>query len=299
VKIAVSSMAFESLDEIFDFFERCPGIYLELGVDLGGKEVEAIARRGILASSLHIPCPFENLMPNMASFDPQALEMSLEVINRSLDAAAVCKASVAVLHPGYATDLLLPSDPKSRDVFLKEISGEAICHILDEASATTSAEYPLSSEYRSYMAHLAEKARLAIDMAKRRGITMTFENLNPRYLYLCQSPHDMRFLSDSVDDISFCLDIGHLWISSCAHGFDFYAALSSVLGKGKVTAVHMSNNSTWGMRFSDDHRHLLEGKVDVKKCLEVILPYKPDFLVIEVKGDPTSDVDLLASIVTS
>jgi sugar phosphate isomerase/epimerase len=299
VKIAVSSMAFESLDEIFDFFERHPGIYLELGVDLGEEEVEAIARKRIPASSLHIPCPFERLMPNMASFDPQALETSLEIINRSLDAAAVCKASVAVLHPGYATDSLLPSDPKNRDAFLKEISGETTCHILDEASVTTSAEYPLSSEYKLYMAHLAEKARLAIDMAKRRGIAMAFENLNPRYLYLCQSPRDMRFLSDSVDDISFCLDIGHLWISSCAHGFDFYAALSSVLDTGKVTAAHLSNNSTEGMRFSDDHRHLREGKVDVKKCLEAILPYKPDFLVIEVKGDPTSDVDLLASIVTS
>lgn len=299
MKIAVSSMAFESLDKTFDFFGRHPEIYLELGVDLREEEVEAIARRGIPASSLHVPCPFGRLMPNMASFDPQVLEIGLEVINRSLDAAAVCKASVAVLHPGYATDLLLPSDPESRDALLTEISGEAPYYILDEASATTSAEYPLSPEYRSYMAQLAKKARLAIAMAKGRGITMAFENLNPRYPYLCQSPRDIRFLSDSVDDISFCLDIGHLWISSCAHGFDFYAALSSILETGKVVAVHLSNNSTEGTRFSDDHRHLLEGKLDVKKCLEVILPYRPDVLVIEVKGDPTPDVDLLASIVTS
>ncbi|HAF51107.1 MAG: Xylose isomerase domain-containing protein TIM barrel [Synergistales bacterium 54_24] len=299
MKIAVSSMAFESLDETFDFFGRHPEVYLELGVDLREEEVEAIARRGIPASSLHVPCPFERFMPNMASFDPQALEASIEITKRSLEAAAMCKASVAVLHPGYATDSLLPSDPESRDAFLTEVSGKVPCYILDGASATTSAEYPLSPEYKSYMTQLAKKARLAIAMAKGRGIAMAFENLNPRYPYLCQSPRDIRFLSDSVNDISFCLDIGHLWISSCAHGFDFYAALSSVLETGKVAAVHLSNNSTGGTKFSDDHRHLLEGKVDVKKCLEVILPYRPGILVIEVKGDPTPDVDLLASIVTS
>jgi sugar phosphate isomerase/epimerase len=126
------------------------------------------------------------------------------------------------------------------------------------------------------------------------------ENLNPRLTYLFQLPEELTALAREIPEIVFCVDLGHLWISSLAHGFEFLQGLREILATGRVVSVHVHDNpSTLGPPpvLADDHTLIGSGRVPIGEALSVLARAGSPRLIIESKAPALENGERLLRLI--
>jgi sugar phosphate isomerase/epimerase len=251
--------------------------------------------------SVHAPCPRSAFFPNLGSRDPPVRRTSLEDIQRSAQTAAAFGAGFVVLHPGYTLDVAVPVDANRRLAALARHAGAEERYVWSRGGSICAPGYCESAAYRFHReeatANLAEAARLSAD----EGIELAVENLNPRVTYLFQLPAELVRVVHALPKLRICVDLGHLWISSLVHGFDFLRGLRDLLATGRVVIAHVHDNGSQlgtrvadrvvdgppeGSRFSDDHLAIGRGRVPIAAAVHQLKRTGVRFLVIETLDPP-------------
>ena len=265
---------------------------------------QAPGLRGAVVS-VHAPCPRSPNFPNLGSRDPSVLRASFEDIRRSAETAAAFGAGFVVLHPGYALDVAVPVDSNRRLAALARHAGDAARYIWSHGGRICTPGYCDTAEYRlrreEVIARLPEAVRLCAD----EGIELAVENLNPRVTYLFQLPAELVRVVHALPRLRICIDLGHLWISSLVHGFDFLRGLRDILATGRVVSAHVHDNDSQlgvraterivdappdGSRFSDDHLEVGRGTVPIAAAVHQLKRAGVGFLVIETLDPPLASV---------
>jgi sugar phosphate isomerase/epimerase len=237
--------------------------------------------------SVHATCPATEFFPNLASDDAGVIEQSNRDLDATLETAVEFGASVIVVHPGYATNLAIPTDEALRMRLLD--SAEFTPYIRVKEGSICGPDYADTTQNCVFLERtLANLAPFSVRCAER-GISLAVENLNPRVGYLIQTPHDTIETVRTLPATGICLDIGHLWIADQVYGFGFLEGIRRILATGRVITAHLhsnhATNSGAGLaRYTDDHESLDTGKVPVREALR-LLSRSGANLVIEAKKD--------------
>jgi sugar phosphate isomerase/epimerase len=255
--------------------------------------------------SVHAPCPRAPYIPNLGSRDAPVLRRSLEDLRTSAETAASFGAGFVVLHPGYTLDTAVPLDADRRSATLARHSGGEERFIWSRGGSICAPGYCESTTYRLHRevaaANLAEALRLCAD----EGVELAVENLNPRVGYLFQLPAELVGLVHALPRLRICVDIGHLWIASLVHGFDFLSGLRDILATGRVACAHVHDNGSQlgrrevrgivdappeGSRFVDDHLALGRGTIPIAAAVGQLKRAGVGILVIETRDPPLESV---------
>jgi sugar phosphate isomerase/epimerase len=117
----------------------------------------------------------------------------------------------------------------------------------------------------------------------REGVRLAVENLNPRVGYLFHSPEEMLELAALDPDLWLCLDVGHLYITSYAFGFDYLEGLRTIAGSGKVASCHLHANSSGPGRYRDDHFSLEQEGFPLEEVLGIVAASGANLIVEAVE----------------
>ncbi len=250
--------------------------------------------------SVHAPCPYTDILPNLGSRDPDVVQESLHIIKSSARTAALVHADVVVLHAGYATDSRIHTDFERRRTSLgAEV--QASTFIANADAMVCSRSYTESSDYRMHLEQAVKNLADAVEICAREGVILAVENLNPRITYLMQRPEELLFVLHRLPRIRICLDIGHLWLSSIAHGFDFFQAVQMLSATGKVVTTHLHNNSSKPgdvMTIADDHHSINRGNIPYDRVLEMLHAGGVKRYIIEAKEQPSENLSALKKMLS-
>lgn len=295
---AISLVSLKTVESLRLVMEASPyPLHFELSYEMTRPLLDSM-REMILGSvvSIHAACPNTEYFPNLASNDPHVLQQSLIDLHASLDTANSFEAQVMVLHPGYATNQAVPSHNGRRQELLT--GKEFHPYIWRESGSICIPSYTRTGHYLQYRDNaLAHLKQFAIE-CRGRGVTLAIENLNPRVGYLFQTPEEMVELVTEVPECSLCLDVGHLWISSCLYGFDFHQGVRDILDTQKVVTTHLHSNSSHpgsdvqSIQLEDDHTSLDKHGFPYEWVISQIAA-SGAHMVLEVKEHPLDNFILL------
>lgn len=289
---ALSLVVFSKASEVGEYLRAAgDGARFELSYMMTPGFLEEVAPLiGDKVISVHACCPATENFPNFASADPDVLARSFADMESTLGTALRFGASIVVLHPGYATDAAMPSSYAARKSLLSDPAFAADARSGEGAICVP--DYTRRSGYRRFAERTMD--RLA-DLAERyaaRGVRVAAENLNPRVGYLFQTPAEMVELARLHPNLGLCLDVGHLYVSSFAYGFDFLGAVRSIAATGKVLTCHLHSNSSNAARFRDDHHGLDRNGFPYRETLEILRGTGAN-LVLELLEEPLRNTLLL------
>lgn len=265
----VSLVGMKSLKEIEAYIgEFGPEARFELSYQMNAEFLAQAAAliRGRVVSA-HACCPSTEFFPNLASADPEVVARSMSDMEATLETALEFGAEIVVLHAGYVTDLAMPSSYEARKTILSR--PEFIKDIRHAEGAICGPEYRLSPGYIPYAERAKERLVALARRYARDGVRLAVENLNPRVGYLFHSPEEMLELAALDKDLWLCLDVGHLYITSFAFGFDYLEGLKAIVGSGKVASCHLHTNSSGPGRYRDDHFSLEQKYFPLKEVLGI------------------------------
>lgn len=295
-KNVLSLVGFSSFCEIETYGKTYPDMAFELSYKMSKKFLQEVTPliSGKVAS-VHACCPQEPIFPNFGSHDEKVLEASFSAVERSFRTARQFKAETVVLHPGYVTDVAIPSDNKRRQALLDDPSFSP--YVFKEEGSICYPSYPQSEVYRSHADQARKNLKLVVSLGKEYGIRLAVENLNPRVGYLFQTPEEMISLIHVDPELFICLDVGHLWISSCLYGFDYFSALEAILATGRVINCHLHGNSSNKEHniYSDDHHSLSKYGFPYERVVRTLVGTQAN-LVLETVEDPYENTELLLAL---
>jgi len=239
---AISLVGFPNAASVKAFIDAWPYARFELAYNMSEsflKEVTPILAGRVV--SVHSCCPLESFFPNFASYDAEIIEKSHTMLRRSVSTSLEFGVPNVVLHPGYATDCLIPSEVHERMALLeagifKDYVGRA------EGSIARS-DYTVMSAYRKRFESMQKELAQLGRSFSGKGLHLAVENLNPRAGYMCMTAEEMIEIA-SIPDVYLCLDVGHLWISHLVFGFSFPAAIERIMATGKVVSCHLHSNAS-------------------------------------------------------
>ncbi|MDY0287258.1 MAG: TIM barrel protein [Sphaerochaeta sp.] len=250
--------------------------------------------------SVHASCPHTLFFPNLASSNEGVLSRSFADLRASLDTACDFGAAYLVLHPGYATDRPIPSNSRERELIL---TGEEFQpYIWKHEGSVCVPGYTETPLYERFKKRAVENMLIFSRECAERGVILAVENLNPRVGYLFQTPQEMVRLVQENPELSLCLDVGHLWVSSCLYGFDFMEGVMQILDTGKVVTTHLHSNSSHAgvdqasIRLQDDHTSFDSWDFPYKRLTEEFIRGNTN-LVLEVKEKPLENYLLVQGLV--
>jgi sugar phosphate isomerase/epimerase len=246
--------------------------------------------------SVHAPCPSRTYFPNLGSFDPEVAGESLRTIAESARTAARFGAANLVLHPGYTFDEPVHLDSRRRLTVLEQRLRAKQGWIQISEGSICSPEYCGSEEYRSHLSQAVANLKRAASLCRREGVSLCAENMNPRVTYLFQTPGDLLALCAANGGIRICLDLGHLWLSSLVHGFDYLGAVEELCRSGRVVTTHIHDNrSTLGENtlLVDEHRDIGGGNVPLAAAVALISRHARSALVAETVTAPLENLSAL------
>ena len=239
--------------------------------------------------SVHAPCPGAGFFPNLGSRDAAVRRDALEAIRRSAGTAALFGARLVVLHPGYTLDEAVPVDTVRRLADLASLPDEEQRQVWLPAGSICRRGYCETAGYRLHLEQAIDGLRAADSVCRAEGIELAVENLNPRITYIFQLPSELVELARALPSIRLCVDIGHLWISSLAHGFDFAQGLEEILATGRVRSAHIHDNASRlvpAPALGDDHAPIGSGTVPVREALGRMLRAAVPALIVETTTLP-------------
>ncbi len=301
---AISLTGFKDPAEVRDFIARAEarGItpLFELSYNLDAPFLEALSQfEGFLDGrvvSVHAPCPSRIFFPNLGSCEPGVVAESLKTIAAGARTAARFGAANLVLHPGYTFDEPVHLDSRRRLAVLEARLKEKREWIWIEEGTICRPEYCTSGEYRLHLRQAITNLKQAAYICREEGVRLCAENMNPRVTYLFQTPEDLLALCAADEHIRICLDLGHLWLSSLVHGFDYLQAVERLCVSDRVATTHIHNNrSTLGehTRLMDEHRNIGSGNVPLEAALALIRKYSRSALVAETIDSPLENLAAL------
>ncbi|HEY9053895.1 MAG TPA: TIM barrel protein [Rectinemataceae bacterium] len=234
-------------------------------------------------ASLHACCPATRNFPNFASADPEVIAQSFSDMEATLATARRFGAAIVVLHAGYLTDSPMPASYEERKVLLAQ--PEFANDVRHADGAICGPDYNKSPKYRRYATRTMENL---VELAERyalQNVKVAAENLNPRVGYLFHTPDEMIQIASLHPNLGICLDVGHLYISSFAYGFDYIEGIRSIIATGKVLTCHLHSNSSSPSRFRDDHHSIDRNGFPIARVLEEVAPSGAN-LVLELLEEP-------------
>jgi len=267
----------------------------ELSYAMDEKYLEAVSRESARIVSVHAPCPHTEILPNLGSEDSEVVDESLAVIRASAGTASRFGADILVIHAGYATNRRMYTVYERRREVLETENWNS-SYIMEPEGMICSPGYCESPGYRRHLERVILNLPRAIGECRKLGVTLAVENINLRITYLPQRPEDMLYISDRVPDVSFCLDFGHLWLSSLVHRFDFLEAAEHIIGTGRVITTHIHNNHSRIQSdpvYSDDHLGVENGNLPFHWIPELLRRGGVKRWIIESGDDPLGSLRFL------
>lgn len=289
-------MAFKSADAAASYLSSAEARErYELAYTMSGDTLRTLEPllRGKVAS-VHACCPATGHFPNFASVDRRVAAESFRDMGDTLETAVRFGASIVVLHPGYATDSAMPSSYGARKALLGRPEFRA--EIRHEEGAICGPGYNRTERYRSYALRTMERLGELAERCQARGVRLAAENLNPRVGYLFHTPDEMAEIAAIHPNLGICLDIGHLYMSSFAYGFDFLDGLRRIVSTGKVATCHLHANSSGPGCFRDDHASVDRFGFPIGAALDALLESGAN-LVLEVVEEPARNMRLVERLV--
>ncbi len=239
--------------------------------------------------SVHAPCPGGEFFPNLGSRDPAVRRDGLEAVRRSAATAARFGARLVVLHPGYTLDTAVPVDPGRRLAGLAALPEEERQQVWLADGSICRRGYCGTASYRAHLEQAFDGLGAADAACREAGVELAVENLNPRLTYIFQLPSELGELTRALPSISLCVDIGHLWISSLAHGFVFADGLAEILATGRVRSAHVHDNASRlepAPVLADDHALVGSGTVPVREAVSALVQSGVPSIVVETTTLP-------------
>ncbi len=163
--------------------------------------------------------------------------------------------------------------------------------------------FPVRSLCQKERQGLLEKEALLLQSisAQYPDVNIAIENARP---YLSQSPHSYGEFIDQLKaqveavnkkNVKINLDFGHLFMTSCFHGYDLLTAVESI--KHLVIHTHIHDNfgssvhhwekqQTHQLPFGrgDSHMPVGWGSVPIKPILDILLPDYKGLLMMELRS---------------
>ena len=295
-RIGVSTVAFGNKDEILEFYSKT-GVRMEYGVNLLQQDVEFLLKNHVPCMSVHVPSPTRSYFPNFATSDTMVYEKSMDILKESMDTLSKCGGKTIVIHPGYATDRLIPSNYAKRKPVIENAMKAEGEYIIDKNGAVTGKSYILSKKYKEHFNIFAENVDKIGKFVEDRDFSLAVENLNPRLFYILQTPDEIENLANNTKNTHLCLDIAHLFISCFANKFDYLEGVKKILNTGKVIHFHLSNNPSKLGLYDDAHDHITNGNISFPTLIPLLKQIDATFM-LEVKYNPLSDIAYLKSILS-
>ena len=300
LQIGISLTAFADPEAVKDFIGRAEerGIdpLFELSYSSDRNFLEAVSFLKGRVVSVHAPCPRQEFFPNLGSRDQAVVEESLRAIRESARTAARFGASHLVLHPGYTFDQPVHLDARVRLRFLESHLQEKKRWIWIEQGAICRPEYCQSEQYRLHLDQAFVNLERAAELCRKEGVRLCAENMNPRVSYLFQTPEDLLPLGDAIPHISLCIDLGHLWLSSLVHGFDYLGAIERLARSGRVAATHIHDNRSTleGSAFlADEHLSIGSGVIPLAAAIRLLIDQTQTTLMAETIHAPLANLETL------
>ena len=255
--------------------------------------------------SVHASCPLRESFPNLASADPRVIAQSRDDLSSTLDTVFRVGAGIMVLHPGYVTDRLVPSQAGPRQQMLTDEEFQP--YIWKTKGSICRPDYVMEPHYADFSNRALENLIDVAEDCTDRGVRLAIENLNPRVGYLFQTPEEMVAIAQAHPELYLCVDIGHLWASSCVYRFDYLDALRAIIATGKVVTSHLHSNPSRRASnpadpetgvYEDSHSSLDRWQLPYEESVKLLASAGVN-LVLEVKEEPLRNMLLLQGIVDS
>lgn len=291
--LALSLVAFDSFETASDYIIAAgEGARYELAYTMSRPTLDAmepLLRGKVL--SVHACCPATEYFPNFASANPGIAARSFQDMGETLGTAIRFGASIVVLHPGYATDNAMPSSFAAREALLS--LPEFAVWIKHAEGAICGPGYNKTDRYLGFAQRTIGRLGELAERYRSYGVRIAVENLNPRVGYLFHTPDEMIEIARIHSNLGICLDIGHLYVSSFAYGFDFLDGIRRITSTGKVITCHLHSNSSGPGRFRDDHQSVDRNKgFPFSETLDILMGSGAN-LVLELLEEPARNMRLL------
>ena len=302
-RAGISLVGFKNPDSIRLFHEeQClqkeNGPCFELSYQWDSKQTAGMSfLKGHILSG-HVPCPGGTFLPNLGSRNRENLQKSLNVIRKSAGITASFGGQVLVLHAGYTMDDLVYREYRLRQATLDALPGE-LGEVWLKKGTVCRADYTAIPAYRKYLFNTIENLIRAKELCRAEGINLAVENLNPRITYLFQTIEEFDLLLKEIPDIHICLDLGHLWISSLVHDFNFIEGVEAFLNTERVITTHIHDNAstlTPEIYIGDDHSDLGTGRIPLNQAVNLIASKSRANMVIETKANPLENYNYLRNL---
>ncbi len=303
-KTGISLVSLHTPEEVREFsnsWYRRKGNYpqFELSYHMDSKILKDVSFiKGMVLSS-HAPCPGGQYLPNFGSRDTSVIRDSFDSLKLSVDTAASFGGEILVLHAGYTLDSHVFTTYPERKKVLEEYEKQSSYLLLKEGSICKP-DYVFSVEYKIHMKETIKNLKEAADICADKGVKLAVENLNPRLTYLFQIPEDFIRMTEEINNIFICIDIGHLWISSLVHNFDYFKALQLLTSTGRVVSVHIHDNTSINgsiPHYSDDHGSIGTGNVPVNESILLLVKNSSANFIVEASSNPLINLEMLDSMV--
>jgi sugar phosphate isomerase/epimerase len=302
--IGLSLIAFKNPDEVKDFIKASQELldfepYFELSYHLDEDFLESVGFLKGRVFSAHVPCPSQVFFPNLGSRDPKVVREGFEIIKRTAKTVSSFGGSNLVLHPGYTLDDAVYMEYGKRKSVLESLGGVEESLVWIKEGAVCKPGYCETQVYKTHLDEAFSNLRKAAVICKEDGVKLCVENLNPRITYLFQLPEDLINLTKNIEEIFLCLDIGHLWMSSLVHQFDFAGAVNAICQTGSVLISHIHDNRSTldnTIYLADDHDLIGNGNVPVEKALKLLKERRPPHFVIESIASPIENLKRISRI---
>ncbi len=302
--IGLSLIAFKNPNEVKDFIKASRELldfepYFELSYHLDEGFLESIRFLKGRVLSAHAPCPSQVFFPNLGSTDPKVVREGFGIIRKSAQTVSSFGGSSLVLHPGYTLDDAVYMEYGKRKGILESLGGMEESLVWIKEGAVCKPGYCETRIYKTHLDEAISNLKKAALICKEEGVQLCVENLNPRITYLFQLPEDLINLTQKTEDIFLCLDIGHLWISSLVHQFDFMSAADKISRTGRVLISHVHDNRSTldnTIYLSDEHDLIGSGNVPVEEGLRLLKDGCLTDFVIESTASPIQNLERILRI---
>ena len=303
-RTGLSLVSLHTAAEVEDFsksYYRKTGKYpeFELSYHMNSRFLNNVSSIKGRVLSGHAPCPGGKYLPNFGSRDASVIRESFNSLKTSVDTVASFGGNILVLHAGYTMDGPVFTKYIKRKKVLEKYDKQSSYLWLKEGSICKP-DYGNSEEYKVHMKETLKNLKEAVKICMERDVRLAVENLNPRLTYLFQLPEDFVRMTEEIDDISICIDIGHLWISSLVHNYDYFTALQLLTSTGRVVSAHIHDNpsnSGSSPHYSDDHRTIGTGVVPIEGSVLHLVKNSSANLIIEAASDPLKNMEMLDRMV--
>jgi sugar phosphate isomerase/epimerase len=296
--IGLSLIVFKNPEEVKDFIRASQELldfepYFELSYHLDRNFLESVSFLKGSVLSAHAPCPSQIYFPNLGSRNQKVVKEGFEIIRKSAQTVSSFGGSNLVLHPGYSLDDAVYLAESKRIRLLESLGGVQASQIWINEGAVCKPGYCETQVYKAHLNEATSNLQKAALICRQEGVRLCVENLNPRITYLFQLPEDLINLTRKAEDLFICLDIGHLWISSLVHQFDFMGAIENIGRTGRVLMCHIHDNRSTlsnAIYLADEHDLVGNGNVPVEKALRFLNEQCLTNFTVESKISPIENL---------